>query len=718
MRIFEHVDNEQIDKAARTLKEIHEKRSDAEKQKNEEEKKEVLNKYGKKFNVNEIEGLEFDALKEFSDFKNNHHWKNIFRHHNEIKENYEKNKRALKILVDPSGGTVYERLYESYKISKGIGPALLTAILMVEFPETCGVLNRVSYEFLEAFNLIAFPNNTVSYIRNYSKANEIILKLKELTQIDLWMLDWAFFYYVKNMKKDIEELDPSEFSYWVEKTREKDHVTDKIEDSRIGSLLWSPKKTENGRDIYNNMEKIKEDDVIIHLLMDKGNSFIGVSKVEKAYETFPIPDGLKWNGEGYRVKLKEYREFSFPLEWNSIVKNNREALLNVSNKSEGLFYNKNMTLHMGAYITKAPIELVNIINAEYRSATGEDLPYFDDYSLNRVISEIEEPIELLPGLPRNIILHGPVGTGKTFYAGLIASGIINSKIKGIKDIEDLLDTKKNASIPDSGFQSDSKRIKSITFHQSYGYENFIGGITAIPDNNELKYGVKEGIFFSLCGDASKDPKNPFVIIIDEINRGDISRIFGELITLIEEDKRYRDNNKGLKLSIPNFNKEFFVPDNVFIIGTMNDSDRSIALLDMAIRRRFTFFGVSPDAKILETWITGDDEFKSLLMNAFNNINSRISEKIGLDFQIGHAFFKSLSGSKNPKLDALYAFKYKVIPLLEEMFYGQEDKLVKNILNNTFFEKIGNGSSLYRLKENCLDADKIDFFVDEIGMLCG
>ena len=317
-------------------------------------------------------------------------------------------------------------------------------------------------------------------------------------------------------------------------------------------------------------------------------------------------------------------------------------------------------------------------------------------------------------IPRNMILHGPVGTGKTYLAGKLASFIVSGQITELAEIEKLLDGKFEPQKEEVSIVEDGS-IRMVTFHQSYGYEEFIGGIRASTENNTIKYSVEEGIFMKLCNEARNNMERPYVILIDEINRGDISRIFGELITLIEEDKRYRnDSDPGLSLTIPNFDKKFSVPENVFIIGTMNDSDRSIALLDVALRRRFTFFNVPPNAEILKNWISEESGIRDLVAKVFESVNSRIAEFKGTDSQIGHAFFKSLDGltdADESENELFRIFKYKILPLLKELFYGQDDTLSKKVLKGHFLEKAPN-SSAYELKDSLLDPAHVDSFIEE------
>jgi hypothetical protein len=212
------------------------------------------------------------------------------------------------------------------------------------------------------------------------------------------------------------------------------------------------------------------------------------------------------------------------------------------------------------------------------------------------------------------------------------------------------------------------RYEFVTFHQSYSYEDFIEGIKPIMGDEadgEIQYEIKDGVFKELCNRAEKDPENNYAIFIDEINRGNVSSIFGELITLIEGDKRLGAENE-MTATLPYSRESFGVPKNLHIYGTMNTADRSVEALDTALRRRFTFEERMPNPSLLKDKQIGAVYLEDLL----NTINDRIEVLIDRDHTIGHAYLINVKTMDELKL----AFKDKIIPLLQEYFYGDYGKI--------------------------------------------
>lgn len=237
----------------------------------------------------------------------------------------------------------------------------------------------------------------------------------------------------------------------------------------------------------------------------------------------------------------------------------------------------------------------------------------------------------------------------------------------------------------------------ITFHQAYGYEDFIEGIrprvesAADEDEGALSYVLEDGLFVKACRAALRlagfdgslhdfcgltgderhrrfDGARPYAVFIDEINRGNVARVFGELITLLEDDKRLGEEHE-LIVHLPYSKKRFGVPPNLHVIGTMNTADRSVEALDAALRRRFEFRELPPRPDLLDFPIEGDIDPAEML----RAINRRLELLYDRDHCIGHAYLKSLE--KTPTLERLkHAFKHKIVPLLQEYFFGDWGKV--------------------------------------------
>lgn len=228
-------------------------------------------------------------------------------------------------------------------------------------------------------------------------------------------------------------------------------------------------------------------------------------------------------------------------------------------------------------------------------------------------------------------------------------------------------------------EKEIKRYKFLTFHQSYSYEDFIEGIKPVVNSKaegDIKYEVQSGIFKSLCQRARNDRGNKYAIFIDEINRGNVSSIFGELITLIEDDKRSGAENE-LTVTLPYSNELFSVPPNLHIIGTMNTADRSVEALDTALRRRFSFKEMLPDPEVLRAKTLNDSKIS--LGRLLSTLNDRIEILVDRDHTIGHAFFINVSDLESLK----HVFADKVIPLLQEYFYGDYGKM-EMVIGKAFF----------------------------------
>lgn len=330
--------------------------------------------------------------------------------------------------------------------------------------------------------------------------------------------------------------------------------------------------------------------------------------------------------------------------------------------------------------------------------------------------------ESLEHFGKNIILQGAPGTGKTYTTVTYAVAIIEGRAW-----ESVERGARSEVFKRFNKYKESGLIEFVTFHQSYGYEDFIEGIRPVivdggKKGNQIEYEIHEGSFKAFCNksiEATSEFKNK-VFIIDEINRGNISKIFGELITLIEPTKRLGASDEQTA-KLPYSQETFGVPSNVYIIGTMNTADRSIAMLDTALRRRFKFVDLQPDTNLLKdiNIPPREKESKEVTVNVakiLTYINNRIEVLLDRDHVIGHSFFLPLKD--DPTFERLGSiFKYDIIPLLREYFYDDDEK-IRFVLGdeledkNAFFQKdetktalsakSGEERIVYFLKEDVLD----------------
>lgn len=282
--------------------------------------------------------------------------------------------------------------------------------------------------------------------------------------------------------------------------------------------------------------------------------------------------------------------------------------------------------------------------------------------------------------PLNSILYGAPGTGKTYITAEYALAIIENR-----EVDESPKTAEERKAVMEKYRSyvNDKRIVFTTFHQSYGYEDFIQGLRPVPANGGMDFVPVDGVFKHIADTAKWHPEDNYVIIIDEINRANISKVFGELITLIEDDKRWGEVN-ALQVTLPS-GHSFKIPNNLYILGTMNSADKSISLIDTALRRRFEFIEVTPNASLIV-----DPVLRSVLekLNA-----SLVKELDSTDLLVGHAYFIGKTED-----DLCNIFNRSIIPLLYEYFYDNSTKVkaqIKNALPTDQYEIIG--GSVGRIK---------------------
>lgn len=273
----------------------------------------------------------------------------------------------------------------------------------------------------------------------------------------------------------------------------------------------------------------------------------------------------------------------------------------------------------------------------YRFAEDPDRPFISE-------NIFEDYTELLEH-KKNIILQGPPGVGKTFLARKLAYNLFGEK--------------------------NDERIDMVQFHQSYSYEDFVQGIR--PNVNG-GFEVRNGVFYNFCKKAMEDEDRKYVFIIDEINRGNLSKVLGELMMLIEADKR--SPRYAIKLTY-DIDKTFYVPANVYIIGCMNTADRSIAIVDYALRRRFAFCQIEPEFGETFKSFIGEAFSKTLveqLCQRVNRVNEiiRSNTALGSGMEIGHSYFCQMEGAKDFESWWKNLCRYELFPYLQEICFDDID----------------------------------------------
>lgn len=460
-------------------------------------------------------------------------------------------------------------------------------------------------------------------------------------------------------------------SVWIEKTLVAGRADREAGEHAQGQALWSPQASKNGGDIYANMRRVEPGDIVLHLTDNRG--FTGISRAaERADDTFEGLVGTDWEGPCYRIELQDYVELQPPLLRDQIFKTEpfaAELAELVESGAKGLFFNRKLELNQGAYLTEATPTLLAILNRAYIYAAGKPLPWMDaeevakagdlpataaPYSMEDVLQSLFldpaeiEAILLLWRAKKNVVLQGPPGVGKSFAATKLAFALMG--------------------------QAARDRVEFVQFHQSYSYEDFVEGFRPTEQGFKLEFGK----FVQFCRRAEGDPSNTYVFVIDEINRGNLSKILGELMLLIESDKRGAE----WALKLASGNVPFHVPANVHLMGLMNTADRSLAVVDYALRRRFAFVDLrpklrSPKFKVhLRSHQIGDAVIE-LLVDRVEALNQEIiadNINLGSGFAIGHSFFccKPMP-SEDDRAWFRRVIQTEVAPLLREYWYDAESR---------------------------------------------
>ena len=391
-------------------------------------------------------------------------------------------------------------------------------------------------------------------------------------------------------------------------------------------------------------------------------------------------------GDGRNVEVDWYKTFEPKKEWffftarNTIWHVERQeddwvygALLDFTFSDAEQDYERFLTIPFWKekYVDDEPLEEIDDVEevSEVEVNEGNELP-------------VREPRKVkLHAL--NTILYGAPGTGKTYATAEYAMAILeNREINNNKTTPEqrktLLDEYKK--------KINNGQIVFTTFHQNYGYEDFIQGIRPDCKSSELKFVKADGVFKKIADTALHDKNNNYVIIIDEINRANISKVFGELITLIEDDKRWGELN-AVSATLP-MGDVFVIPNNLYIVGTMNTADKSISLIDTALRRRFDFVEIYPNPEFVEN---------KVLRDVLATLNNKLADELdSSDLLIGHAYFIGKSED-----DLVNIMNRNIIPLLYEYFYDNAKKvksIVEKALEGLEYSIVAERTSRLKIKK--------------------
>lgn len=425
----------------------------------------------------------------------------------------------------------------------------------------------------------------------------------------------------------------TEKSYWWLNSNPK--IWD-ISDMPIGDveIYTSHNKKGNKRRIYKHFEKVKTGDLMIGYI---------TSPVREITCICEITRGLGETNEGEGIKFKKVEQFNRPIQMKSLQHipelKDAEPLGNI----QGSLFR----------LTPNEYDVIRDLVDEQNPPPPEKPQH---YSVEMALSELFidggtfEEIRKALLYKKNIILQGPPGTGKTFLARRLAYSILGKK--------------------------DEMLVSTIQFHQSYAYEDFIQGYRPTENNN---FELKNGVFYEFVKSAQRDPENQYFFIIDEINRANLGKVFGELMMLIESDKRGKDFAIPLAYA-ENTDDKFYIPENLYLIGTMNTADRSITIVDYALRRRFLFFSLKPEfGTKFSNHISSlgvDQKVINEIVNRISKLNKEIAEddkNLGPGFEIGHSYFCPLKQVQNSKEWYNMVIDLEIKPLLKEYWFDDLEK---------------------------------------------
>jgi 5-methylcytosine-specific restriction protein B len=413
-----------------------------------------------------------------------------------------------------------------------------------------------------------------------------------------------------------------------------------FEETQVGQKQTYTSHNEKGnkRQKYRCFQEAKPGDLVVGYVTSPQKEVVAICKITK---------GLHRTKNGEEIEFEKLEQFANPVAFQTLQSNPELA------GSEPLVNNQGSLFRL----TEPEYEIIRSLIDETNITPKVKIESYDKLKAMGGLFLAEAQFdEMLAALreKKNLVLQGAPGVGKTYVAKRLAYALIGS--------------------------NDPQRIEMIQFHQSYSYEDFIQGFRPTAKGHfDLKY----GIFHQFCRRAQREEARgkPFVFIIDEINRGNLSKIFGELMMLIESDKRGRDHSIPLAYA-QDADERFFIPENLHLIGMMNTADRSLAMVDYALRRRFRFITLRPEfsSEVFGTLLIGAGAKPELVrqivnrMGALNKVIAADTKNLGPGYQIGHSYFCPRKGITPDEDWFRRVIEAEIVPLIQEYWFDDEQKV--------------------------------------------
>ena len=577
---------------------------------------------------------------------------NLFDDKKDLCERVDSFKKESKVLLEKYGDGAKNHYQKESAICTYLWLKFPDKYYIYKFSDIKNIssLFKTEYQFKKG----DYNNNLVNYIKQYNELRSVICKDEELVEM--------FNSHISEDCYPDTELTTLTIDFGFYACNQEDKVYDgkqiesqgQIDSSRYGKNVFTDYNSLKSNAVQN----IKWMNPIVEVLRELGGSASIHDVDDKLIEEYDITEeelSVKTATGAIKVLNDIAWSRNYLVEEGVLDSNSPRGTWTLSEVGEKIVISDRLAEMIIAKCNKKmlakrnnkPIPIIDL--SQFYNYILEEKEAYPKYGKNDFLSEVymtSEQYDTLVGLLRNkknLILQGAPGVGKTFAADRLAYSMMGEK--------------------------DSTRVSFIQFHQNYSYEDFIMGYKPSENGFELK----NGIFFKACITAKNHPDKDYFFIIDEINRGNMSKIFGELLMLIENDKR----DKSLVLAYSG--TPFTVPSNLYIIGMMNTADRSLAMIDYALRRRFSFFSMEPgfdtDGFKAYQQLLDNETFNDLI-EQIKSLNTQIETdgSLGKGFCIGHSYFCGRSKETCSDEWMQSVVNYDIIPMLEEYWFDDDQKV--------------------------------------------